>query len=685
MSIVKLTAARRWRLLAGSLGLLLLVALAVPMVALAIRTPVSATVNGSSSVTVAPGASITAVFTVDVSGQTGWDSTGWRISTTPPGGVTCVNHANHNPTARYSETFTITAPGTPGTYNAYFVAYSNDGCSSGDSQLTLAGAVVVKTPQTITFDALTGKTYGDADFTVSATASSGLTVAFSSNTTPVCTVSGTDVHIVAAGTCEIQADQAGNGTYLPAPPVTRSFEVAKADATIDVTGYTGVYDGAPHGATGTATGVFDEDLSGDLDLGATFTSIPGGTADWTFTDSTGNYNNDSGSVGIVLAGGTYVSLTPARLLDTRDGTGLTGTFASGVARTFTVAGVGDIPANAVAVTGILTVTNQTSAGFVALTPDPVNDPTTSSLNFPVGDNRANGVTVALSATGSMSATYVGEAGPTATTDVLFDVTGYFVPDTAGATYVSLTPDRLLDTRDGTGLTGTFASGVARTFTVAGLSGVPADAVAVTGTLTVTNQTSRGFISLTPDPVNDPTTSSLNFPVGDNRANGVTVALSATGTLSATYRAEAGPTATTDVLFDVTGYFVPDATGATYVWLTPARLLDTRDGTGLTGTFASGVARTFTVADGVVVPSNAAAVTGNLTATNQTSPGFVSLTPNPVNDPTTSTLNFPVGDNRAVGVTGDLSGTGTLSATYRGQAGPTATTDLVFDVTGYFVP
>ena len=57
-----------------------------------------------------------------------------------------------------------------------------------------------------------------------------------------------------------------------------------------VNGYTGVYDGAAHGATGTATGVLNEPLAG-LDLGASFTNVPGGTATWTFTDGTGNYND----------------------------------------------------------------------------------------------------------------------------------------------------------------------------------------------------------------------------------------------------------------------------------------------------------------------------------------------------------------------------------------------------------
>jgi hypothetical protein len=75
--------------------------------------------------------------------------------------------------------------------------------------------------------------------------------------------------------------------------------IVKANATIVVTGYTGVYDAAAHGASGTATGVGGVALSG-LSLGASFTNVPGGTASWTFTDVTGNYNNANGTAAIVI-------------------------------------------------------------------------------------------------------------------------------------------------------------------------------------------------------------------------------------------------------------------------------------------------------------------------------------------------------------------------------------------------
>jgi len=112
---------------------------------------------------------------------------------------------------------------------------------------------------------------------------------------------------------------------------------------------------------------------------------------------------------------------------------------------------------------------------------------------------------------------------------------------------------VLDSRFGTGLSGKFTAGVPRTFQVSGSGGVPANATAVTGNLTVTNQTRGGAAFLGPSPTPNPASSTLNFPVGDNRANGVTVALGAGGTLSITYLAASG---TTDFVFDVTGYFVP---------------------------------------------------------------------------------------------------------------------------------
>ena len=86
------------------------------------------------------------------------------------------------------------------------------------------------TPQTITFEPITDKTYGDAPFTVNASASSGLAVTFvfSGN----CSMDGATVTITAAGFCTIFAQQTGDDIYTFAQDVERSFTIAKASQTI---------------------------------------------------------------------------------------------------------------------------------------------------------------------------------------------------------------------------------------------------------------------------------------------------------------------------------------------------------------------------------------------------------------------------------------------------------------------
>ncbi|HTW61299.1 MAG TPA: hypothetical protein VMD55_05775 [Terracidiphilus sp.] len=78
--------------------------------------------------------------------------------------------------------------------------------------------------QTITFNNPGGQTVG-TPLTLVATASSALTVTFASQTSSVCTVSGTTATFATAGTCTIQATQAGNSQYAAATPVSQSFTV----------------------------------------------------------------------------------------------------------------------------------------------------------------------------------------------------------------------------------------------------------------------------------------------------------------------------------------------------------------------------------------------------------------------------------------------------------------------------
>ena len=374
---------------------------------------------------------------------------------------------------------------------------------------------------------------------------------------------------------------------------------------------------------------------------------------------------------------TYTPVGPVRLLDTREGIGLSGRFTSRSPRTFAVAGRGGVPADATAVTGNLTVVQQTSSGYLALGPIPTSNPGSSALNFPLRDIRANNVTVRLSDAGGLSAVFMGASGARA--HVVFDVTGYFRAGTAGARFTALNPTRLVDTRDDIGLSGALQSGESRTFTVAGAAGVPAGAVAVAGNLTVTAQTNGGFVTLSPVPDGTPDTSTLNFPMSDTRANGAVVPLGDGGTLSVIFIAPVP--ASVELVFDVTGYFATGASGAVFVPLNPARLLDSRTGNGLSGDFVYGDPRTFAVTGRGGVPADAVAVTGNLTVIGQTRGGYFSLGPSVGVEPKFSTLNFPPVDVRANGVAVALGGSGSLSNVF--VASMPASTDAVFDVTGYF--
>lgn len=86
-------------------------------------------------------------------------------------------------------------------------------------------------PQSITFDPLADKNFGDADFAVSATADSnvdGLAVYFEAS--GACTVTGDIVHLTTKGVCTITAYQDGNNNWNAASSVEQSFDV------YDVTG-----------------------------------------------------------------------------------------------------------------------------------------------------------------------------------------------------------------------------------------------------------------------------------------------------------------------------------------------------------------------------------------------------------------------------------------------------------------
>jgi len=108
---------------------------------------------------------------------------------------------------------------------------------------------VSKADQTITFGPILDKTFGDPDFQLFATTSSGLVISYLSSNTSIATLSGDMVHITGVGSTTITASQAGNANYNPATDVSQPFSVFTGNATVTLGSLSAVYDGLPHAAS----------------------------------------------------------------------------------------------------------------------------------------------------------------------------------------------------------------------------------------------------------------------------------------------------------------------------------------------------------------------------------------------------------------------------------------------------
>jgi hypothetical protein len=121
--------------------------------------------------------------------------------------------------------------GGGGAGSSYLGPTATNGSITTDSSGTASITITYKLDQTITFAALANKTLGDPDFSVNATASSGLLVSFAASGN--CSVTGNTVQITGVGSCTITASQAGDSTYNAAASVQQSFSIARRNQTIN--------------------------------------------------------------------------------------------------------------------------------------------------------------------------------------------------------------------------------------------------------------------------------------------------------------------------------------------------------------------------------------------------------------------------------------------------------------------
>lgn len=179
---------------------------------------------------------------------------------------------------------TITVTGLSNGVSYTFSVTANNGTGTSSASAA-SNSVTPKAAQTITFNNPGTQNFGTTP-TLTATATSSLSVTFTSATTGVCTIStGGALTFVTSGTCTINADQAGDGSYLAAPQVGRSFTVAA------------VVPGAP--TIGIAT-------AGDTQASVTFTApvFTGGSAitGYTVTSNPAGLTNIGAASPITVTG-----------------------------------------------------------------------------------------------------------------------------------------------------------------------------------------------------------------------------------------------------------------------------------------------------------------------------------------------------------------------------------------------
>ena len=344
----------------------------------------------------------------------------------------------------------------------------------------------------------------------------------------------------------------------------------------------------------------------------------------------------SGAVALAITWlpyGGYHPVTPARALDTRTTGGAIG---QGEIRSLGLLGQAGVPTTGVdAVAMNVTVTGGTAPSVLTVWPSGVARPLASNLNWPVGDTRANLVVSALGVLGAVSM-----VNATGSVHVIVDVVGWYddggAAHATGSEYHPVTPARILDTRDGTGsVRAPIGPGSVRVLTVTGRGGVPASGVtAAVINVTATDTTAPSFLTVWPGDVPRPTASSLNWPAGATRPNLVIAPLAADGTVSLYNLA-----GQVSVVADVVGWYGP-AAGNAFVAQAPVRILDTRDSA---APIRQGETRTVRATGGAGVPTWAAAVALNVTATGATAPTYFTVWPTGITKPLASSLNLGVGE------------------------------------------
>jgi hypothetical protein len=243
---------------------------------------------------------------------------------------------------------------------------------------------------------------------------------------------------------------------------------------------------------------------------------------------------------------------------------------------------------------------------------------------------------------------------------------------------SFSPQRLLDTRNGTGQVtkGAVPAGGTLALAVAGAIQItPSFLTAAVLNVTVTGSTTGGHLAVYPEGADLPSTSNLNWTAGETISNLVTVPVGPDGDVDLTNQSSGG----TQVIADLQGYYSEQNFGMTYTPVSPARVLDTRSAVGIsTRTPIDDSTVKLAMRGKAGVPAGADSVAVNLTAVRTSNSGYLEAYTDGTTTPTVSNVNW----NRAGATLAGLAivpiGTdGSIDIKVHGTA------DVLADVSGYF--
>ncbi len=246
------------------------------------------------------------------------------------------------------------------------------------------------------------------------------------------------------------------------------------------------------------------------------------------------------------------------------------------------------------------------------------------------------------------------------------------PDVDLVSYDPMLPERIVDTRDGTGGVGA-ALGAGCTLILDTAAIGPADATAFALSVTVISPV-KGFFTAFPCASGLPGTSSVNARAGFPTPN-LVVATPDSADRVCLYSKRGG-----HVVIDVAGWWA-DGTNR-FTPIDPVRAYDTRE-LAQPVKLPGGAIRAVDVG-GVFVPDDAVAVTVNLAAVAPATRGYLVVYPCGLAAPLASNLNFKAGEKRAVSAVVEI---GSVDAAASGKICVTgnATTHFLLDVTGYIAP